>query len=111
MSGALHIPSDRLPPPGGRSLFYHEKGIVLLFDVEGSLYAIDDRCPHAGASLCSGRLDGRWLQCPAHGLKFDLVSGCAAGIQGFGVRRYPIEWRGDECFVLLDDMTTEGVPA
>ncbi|MCJ1887135.1 Rieske (2Fe-2S) protein [Pseudomonas sp. LA21] len=111
MSGALHIPSERLPAPGGRSLFHHDKGIVLLFDVEGCLYAIDDRCPHAGASLFSGRLDGRWLQCPAHGLKFNLDTGCPAGLKGFGVRRYPIEWRADECFLLLDEGIAEGACA
>lgn len=110
MSGALRVPAERLPARGGRSLFHHEKGIVLLFDVEGCLYAVDDRCPHAGASLFTGRLDGRWLQCPAHGLKFDLASGCPAGIKGFGVRRYPVEWRAGECFLLLDEPITEEVP-
>lgn len=107
MSAALRVPGERLPQRGGRSLFHHEKGIVLLFDVDGCLYAIDDRCPHAGASLFTGRLEGRWLQCPAHGLKFDLDSGCPAGIKDFGVRRYPIEWRAGECFVLLDETIVE----
>ncbi|MFR0690316.1 Rieske (2Fe-2S) protein [Enterobacterales bacterium AE_CKDN230030158-1A_HGKHYDSX7] len=108
MSGAIHIPAERLPARGGRSLFHHEKGIVLLFDVEGELHAIDDRCPHAGASLFSGRLDGRWLQCPAHGLRFDLNTGCPAGIKGFGLRRHEVQWRGGECHVLICD---EQVPA
>jgi nitrite reductase/ring-hydroxylating ferredoxin subunit len=108
MSCSIRIPADRLPPRGGRSLLHHAKGILLLFDVDGELHAIDDRCPHAGASLFSGRLDGRWLQCPAHGLRFDLASGCPAGIKGFGLQRYEVEWRADECYVV---MARQEVPA
>ncbi len=101
MSCSIRIPADRLPARGGRSLLHQEKGILLLFDVDGELHAIDDRCPHAGASLFSGRLDGRWLQCPAHGLRFDLATGCPAGIKGFGLQRYEIEWHADECYVVM----------
>ncbi|MFV3371706.1 Rieske (2Fe-2S) protein [Pseudomonas sp. NY15435] len=108
MNGLIRIPADRLPARGGRSLLHHEKGIILLFDVDGELHAIDDRCPHAGASLFSGRLDGRWLQCPAHGLRFDLASGCPAGIKGFGLQRYAIEWHADECYAV---MARQEVPA
>ncbi|PJI47259.1 MAG: Rieske (2Fe-2S) protein [Pseudomonas sp.] len=108
MNCSIHIPAERLPAPGGRSLVHHEKGIILLFDVDGELHAIDDRCPHAGASLFSGRLDGRWLQCPAHGLRFDLATGCPAGIKGFGLQRYEIQWRANECYVV---MAKQEVPA
>lgn len=87
MSGVVRIPAERLPARGGRSLFHHENGIFLLFDIDGELHAIEDSCPHAGASLFSGRLDGPWLQCPAHGLRFDLATGCPAGIKGFGLDR------------------------
>lgn len=100
MNAVLHIPAERLPARGGRSLFHHEQGIILLFDIDGELHAIDDSCPHAGASLFSGRLDGRWLQCPAHGLRFDLATGCPAGIKGFGLQRYKVEWRADECYLV-----------
>lgn len=100
MSCSIRIPAERLPARGGRSLIHHDKGIILLFDVDGELHAIDDRCPHAGASLFSGRLDGRWLQCPAHGLRFDLATGCPAGIKGFGLKRYEIKWRADACYVV-----------
>ena len=103
MSCTVRIPAERLPVRGGRSLFHHPQGIILLFDIDGQLHAVDDRCPHAGASLASGRLDGRWLQCPAHGLRFDLASGCPAGIEGFGLRRHAIEWRAGECHVRIAD--------
>lgn len=103
MSCSIHILAERLPARGGRSLIHHEQGLILLFDIDGELHAIDDSCPHAGASLFSGRLEGRWLQCPAHGLRFDLGTGCPAGIKGFGLRRHGISWIGGECHVVLAD--------
>lgn len=63
---------------------------IALFNVEGQVYAIDDSCPHAGGSLLFGKLDGRTVQCPAHGLRFDLASGCMRG-GSLAVRSYPVE--------------------
>lgn len=103
MSCSIHIPAERLPARGGRSLIHHEQGLILLLDIDGELHAIDDSCPHAGASLFSGRLDGRWLQCPAHGLRFDAATGCPAGIKGFGLRRHGISWIAGECHVVIAD--------
>ncbi|MCP1608064.1 Rieske (2Fe-2S) protein [Pseudomonas citronellolis] len=107
----LVVPREKLPGEGGRRLFFLAGHSVLLFNVEGQYFAIDDGCPHAGASLFSGKLQGRWLQCPAHGLRFDLASGCAAGAAGLGVRHHPIEWDGDTCIVVISDSAPEELPA
>ena len=47
----------------------------------GECLAIEDSCPHAGASLCNGRLDNGQVRCPAHGLSFDLRSGQMRGTE------------------------------
>ena len=39
------------------------------------LYAIEDRCPHAGVALASGRLEGFVLECPLHGGRLDVRDG------------------------------------
>lgn len=111
MSRRFSVDPARLPAPGGRSLLYLEGRGVLLFNLEGELHAIDDSCPHAGASLFSGKLNGRQLQCPAHGLRFDLADGCAVGVKGFGVCRHAIEWDGSACFVVITDSAPEEIPA
>lgn len=72
----IDLPKDSIPPRGQRRLWRHDGQLIVLFNVDGTLYAIDDTCPHAGASLAGGKLQGRLLQCPAHGLKFDLADGC-----------------------------------
>ena len=59
--------------PEGRGRFVCQAGYDLaLFRFGDTVYAIDDSCPHAGASLSSGRVEGRRVVCRAHGLKFGL---------------------------------------
>ena len=41
-------------------------------------FALDDSCPHQGASLSGGTLTWTQLQCRAHGLKFDVATGKSA---------------------------------
>ena len=39
---------------------------IALFKVEGEIYAIDDLCSHAEASLATGFVDGCIVECPLH---------------------------------------------
>ena len=48
---------------------------VLLVNVEGSVYACDDICSHAFASLSEGDLNGVEVECPLHGSAFNVVTG------------------------------------
>jgi 3-phenylpropionate/trans-cinnamate dioxygenase ferredoxin component len=48
---------------------------LLVAKVAGRLYAADDRCPHMGASLSKGKLDGTVVICPRHHSRFDLSDG------------------------------------
>ncbi|MFZ3186760.1 MAG: Rieske 2Fe-2S domain-containing protein, partial [Pseudomonas sp.] len=65
-------------------------------------YAIDDSCPHQGASLCGGKLDGRIIQCCAHGLRFDLASGYLLNSSALKATCYPVEVEGDQLFIVID---------
>lgn len=66
-------------------------GTVALFRVGTSLVAIEDLCPHAGASLSFGSLDGSVLTCPGHGSQFDLTTGeRVRGPADAGIRRYRV---------------------
>jgi nitrite reductase/ring-hydroxylating ferredoxin subunit len=48
---------------------------VLLCRVEGSLYALENRCSHALVELSQGWIDGYAIECPFHGARFDVRSG------------------------------------
>ena len=48
---------------------------VLLVNVDGTIYALDDICSHAYASLSEGDLAGEEIECPLHGSAFNVVTG------------------------------------
>jgi nitrite reductase/ring-hydroxylating ferredoxin subunit len=95
----LRLASQKIPPAGQRTLVRHEGRSVVIFNVDGQLHAIEDECPHAGAALCTGRLAGHVIQCPAHGLRFDLRTGAMPGNTALRVPVYPIEF-SDGAYVL-----------
>ncbi|GIW16853.1 MAG: non-heme iron oxygenase ferredoxin subunit [Tepidiforma sp.] len=54
-------------------------------------YAIDDLCTHDGGPLDQGRLDGREIECPRHGARFDVTTGRALCLPAVRpVRTYPV---------------------
>lgn len=48
---------------------------VLITNVEGSYYAIANKCTHIGGSLAKGSLNGSIVTCPLHGAQFDVKTG------------------------------------
>ena len=48
---------------------------VLIANVGGKFYAINDRCGHMNALLSMGNLTGNTVTCPFHGAKFDVTNG------------------------------------
>ncbi|NLP65447.1 Rieske (2Fe-2S) protein [Paraburkholderia sacchari] len=76
--------------PGQRKLAFIDGRSVVVFNVEGSLHAVENSCPHNGASLASGRLEGNLITCPAHGLRFDLRTGCMPGAGGLCLSVLPV---------------------
>jgi 3-phenylpropionate/trans-cinnamate dioxygenase ferredoxin subunit len=66
---------------------------VVLANVEGAIYGLEDRCSHAEYPLSTGELSGDRLQCAYHGAKFDVRR---------PVRSYEVEVRDGGIFVALD---------
>lgn len=48
---------------------------ILVANVGGNYYAINNICNHAGAELHEGELSGKELTCPWHGAKWDVTTG------------------------------------
>lgn len=77
--------------PGERKLVSVRGRHVVVFNVAGEYFALLDRCPHQGGSLCRGKLvglveadgpgryryhrKGEIIRCPWHGWEFDLRTG------------------------------------
>lgn len=80
--------------PEQRTLTAFEVGgeRVAVVNLEGTLYAFDDVCPHRQCSLAGGRLEGTVVTCPCHGSQFDVTTGerlrgpAVRGVRAFAVR-------------------------
>jgi nitrite reductase/ring-hydroxylating ferredoxin subunit len=89
--------------PGGM-LRVHPEGMdpILVCNVNGKLYAVDDECTHAIASLSEGRLVGNIVFCPLHGGSFDVCSGKAKSLPcKQALRTWPIEVSDGKVYLLL----------
>jgi nitrite reductase/ring-hydroxylating ferredoxin subunit len=81
---------DQIVP--GTSLVLQVSGIsVALFNIDGTIYALNDSCAHAGASLGAGKIEGKLVTCRAHGMKYDITNGYVGGIPGFGVTSHAVQ--------------------
>ncbi len=50
-------------------------GSDAIFNLGGSLYAIDDECTHMGGPLSEGTIEGDEIVCPWHGSHFNIKTG------------------------------------
>ncbi|WP_199742746.1 non-heme iron oxygenase ferredoxin subunit [Nocardia stercoris] len=50
---------------------------LLIYRVDGEIYATADTCTHATASLSEGELEGHTIVCPVHWAEFDVRTGRA----------------------------------
>ena len=64
-------------PSGGMRLVEHDGVKIGVFNCDGTLYAIEDRCSHDNGPLAEGEFDQATctVECPRHGSRFDLRTG------------------------------------
>jgi 3-phenylpropionate/trans-cinnamate dioxygenase ferredoxin subunit len=69
-------PVDELPV-GERRIVEWEDLLIGVFNCDGEVLAIEDRCSHDDGPLAEGELDGAacTVECPRHGSRFDLRTG------------------------------------
>jgi nitrite reductase (NADH) small subunit len=95
---------DEVRRAGCRVVQVHGRPVGVI-SVGEEFFAVSDRCPHMGASMCTGSLSGTFLaapptelvygrddrviRCPWHGWEFDLESGRSLlEPQRFGLRTF-----------------------
>jgi len=69
-------PLDELPPGSSKTVFSGYVG-ACVFNIDGELHAIEDRCSHDDGPLCEGLVDwgDHTVICPRHGSKFEIKTG------------------------------------
>lgn len=90
-------------PDGAGTKIEIGSATIAVFRVEDCVYAIDDRCSHAEASL-SEELFGFDIECPRHGAEFDIKTGAVLSLPATKpVASYPTEITNGEVFLTIKD--------
>lgn len=92
---------------------------VGVFNVNGTLHALPNVCPHQFGPLCTGRVNGTmvcteetgwrhaWVRngeivtCPWHGIEFAITTGVSLVSSRLRVRRYPVTIENGEVKITL----------
>ena len=89
--------------PAGDLLEVEASGeLIVLANVDGDVYALENRCSHQDLPLSDGELVGDRLECLYHGAKFDVCTGGAMELPAIKpVKTYAVEIRGREIYIRL----------
>jgi nitrite reductase (NADH) small subunit len=91
----VRVAEARIVPPGTGRTVVAEGRRIALFNEDGTFRAIDDTCPHRGASLGEGLfVEGRVI-CPWHAWIFDVNTGVCPDAPETRVARYEARAAGD----------------
>jgi len=63
--------------PGARKIIDVDGSQIVVFNLEGKYYAIEDVCTHDGGQLTGGEVEGDQIICPRHGARFCIRTGTA----------------------------------
>jgi nitrite reductase/ring-hydroxylating ferredoxin subunit len=48
---------------------------IMIVNLDGKFYVLNDRCSHTNAPLSMGHIQDSILTCPMHGARFDITTG------------------------------------
>jgi nitrite reductase (NADH) small subunit len=76
--------------------------LIAVFCQGGQYFAIDDVCPHMGASLSEGFVEEGVVTCPWHGWRFRLCDGAWADSPRVKTGWYPVRVENNEIQVQVN---------
>lgn len=102
MKTPIRVASLRDLTPGTCQEVFAAGRIVAIFNVDGTVYALDGVCPHQGGPIGQGQLAGSVVTCPWHGWQFDVT--CGRHLLNPNIVQEDLEVRveGDDVLVLLN---------
>jgi nitrite reductase/ring-hydroxylating ferredoxin subunit len=89
---------EELKAKGRLVLHGSHRPILVIYD-RGSVFALDNRCPHMGFPLERGSIEDGILTCHWHHARFDLESGCTFDLWADDVPIFPVELRNGQVWV------------
>ena len=77
---------------------------ILLVNYGGTFYALTESCPHAGVEMSDGDLEGDEVICPAHGSRFNVITGeVTASPADEPLGTYTVRVEGNDVLVRVGD--------
>lgn len=89
--------------PGESRVAWDGDTPILVVNLDGELYALEDKCTHEDFELSAGPIDGDQVECTLHGARFDLRTGEALCAPAYAaVPKFPVK-REDGAIWTRDD--------
>ena len=82
-------PADHVPLGEAKTVEVKGK-LIAIFHLPEGFHAIDDVCPHMGASLSGGFVEGNIVTCPWHAWRFRVTDGVWADNPKIKIGCYPV---------------------
>lgn len=88
-----------IAPGQGQAFAVHGR-MVAVFNINGTYQAIDDFCPHMGASLAGGYVDEHGIvACPWHAWRFKVCDGTWCDNPRIKIDTFEVKVEGDDILV------------
>lgn len=102
--GFVQVAKVAQVPPGRMLAVRVEGEDVVLYNVEGILFASRDFCPHAGFPLSQGAFREKYVRCSLHGWEFDVRTGEYTSNPHIRVRCFGVRIEGEDVWISLDPL-------
>lgn len=77
--------------PGTCRVVATDEASIVVFNLDGRYYAVENRCTHEDAELSDGVLEGDEIICPLHGARFSVVTGAVLAPPAYeNLRTFPV---------------------
>ena len=90
-------------PEGQGETFTLDERTIAVFNDGGKYFAIDDLCPHMGASLGAGEVQDGIVACPWHAWRFKICDGTWCDNSKLSVDCFDVRVAGDDIQVRVAD--------
>jgi nitrite reductase (NADH) small subunit/3-phenylpropionate/trans-cinnamate dioxygenase ferredoxin subunit len=84
--------------------------MIAVFTIDGTPHAIDDTCPHMGASLSGGYLENGIVTCPWHAWRFRVTDGVWADNPRIKIGCHQVRVVGDDVQIQIVNPNGEKCP-
>lgn len=101
MGASLKVCAIKELPPGACRVVRAGDVELAAYNVDGTIYATGNCCPHRGGPLGEGTLDQGVVTCPWHSWQFDCATGVCLDNPRIKVPTYPVQVDGDDVLVSL----------